>query len=54
MFSVMPVYGAVALKRVFKRSWAGTAARTLALLVIYAGVSGVMIVGVLICALLRA
>jgi hypothetical protein len=54
MISVMPLYGVVALKRVFKRSWLGTAARTLALLVIYAGLSGVMIVGVLICALLRA
>jgi len=54
MFSVMPVYGAVALKRVFKRSWIGTVARTIALLVVYVGVSGVTIVGVLICALLRA
>jgi hypothetical protein len=54
MISVMPVYGVVALKRVFKRSWAGTVTRTLALLVIYVVLSGVMIVGVLICALLRA
>jgi hypothetical protein len=54
LVSVMPVYGVVALKRVFKRSWVGTLARTLALLAIYVGLSGVMIVGVLICALLRA
>jgi hypothetical protein len=53
MISVMPIYGLVALKRVFKRSWVGTVARTLVLLVIYVGLSGVMIVGVLICALLR-
>jgi hypothetical protein len=54
MFLVMPVYGAMALKRVFKRNWLGTIARTLALLVIYAGASGVMIVGVLVYVLLRA
>jgi len=53
MFLVMLVYGFVALKRVFKRSWVGTVARMLALLVIYVGLSGVMIVGVLTCALLR-
>jgi Protein of unknown function (DUF3667) len=53
MISVMPVYGVVALKRVFKRSWVGTIARTLALLVIYVALSGVMILGVLTCALLR-
>ena len=54
MFSAMPVYGAMALKRVFKRTWVGTIARTIALLIIYVGASGVMIVGVLIYALLRA
>jgi hypothetical protein len=54
LISVMPVYGAVALKRVFKRRWIGTIARTLALLVIYVGLSGIMIVGILICAILRA
>ena len=54
LISVMPVYGVVALKRVFKRRWVGTMARTLALLVIYVGLSGIMIVGVLICAILRA
>jgi hypothetical protein len=53
-FSVMPVYSAMALKRVFKRSWVGTAARTLALLLIYVSASGVMIVGVLLYAPLRA
>jgi len=53
MISLMLVYGFAALKRVFKRSWAGTAVRTLVLLVIYVGLSGVMIAGVLICALLR-
>jgi Protein of unknown function (DUF3667) len=54
LFSVMPVYGAVALKRVFKRNWIGTVVRTLALLAVYVAVSGVMIVGILMCALLRA
>jgi hypothetical protein len=54
LLSAMPVYGAMALKRVFRRSWTGTVARTLALLVVYVAVSGVMIVGVLVCALLRA
>jgi hypothetical protein len=54
MLSVLPVYGAVALKRVFRRSWVGTVARTLALLSIYIAASGVMMVGVLIYALLRA
>jgi uncharacterized protein DUF3667 len=54
MFSVMLVYGAMALKRVFRRNWTGTIARTLALLSIYVAASGVMIVGVLIYALVRA
>ena len=54
IFAVMPVYGAMALKRTFRRSWVGTIARTLGLIVIYAGASGVMIVGVLTYALLRS
>jgi hypothetical protein len=54
MFAVMPVYGAMALRRVFRRNWVGTIARTLGLILIYVGVSGVTIVGVLTYALLRS
>jgi len=54
MFSLMLLYGAMALKRVFRRNWVGTIARTLALLLIYVAASGAMIVGVLVYALVRA
>jgi hypothetical protein len=54
VFSAMPAYGAMALKRVFRKNWFATVARTLALLSIYIFASGVMIVGVLTYALLRA
>jgi hypothetical protein len=49
----LPIYTVVAMRRVFNRSWVGTAFKALALYVVYMAVLGITVAGVFVYALLQ-